>query len=279
MQDTAHFGLFASRGSAKLFDVESGPLGGAVERKLSGDGTATGLSAAVSRARARRPITPDEEIDAILAELKKTPAIGKKPTQPLCYGGWMPLGLENDYGRKYAQLYAALGFRSLHPATQRAGDVKNLQAAGMPPSKSWAVIGYRNPPTRGTSSKPANSCNAIGMEGQLRLFDYGDEIAFSRVGAAAACRARSTRPSGEQEAHVPIDGRVASCGSIGCATNRPGRDDRRTTGWKTGARSTPACCGPTAAPRPRPPIRACTSIRCSSTRTPPSASSPSGRRR
>ena len=33
----------------------------------------------------------------------------------------MPLGVENDYGRKYAQLYAALGFRSLHPGAQRPG--------------------------------------------------------------------------------------------------------------------------------------------------------------
>ena len=37
-----------------------------------------------------KAITPMEELDAVLAELKKTPAIGKKPTQPLCFGGWMP---------------------------------------------------------------------------------------------------------------------------------------------------------------------------------------------
>ena len=63
-----------------------------------------------------KPITPVEEIDAVLKELRDAPAPGKKPTKPLCYGGWMPLGLDNAYGRKYAELYAALGFRSLHPA-------------------------------------------------------------------------------------------------------------------------------------------------------------------
>ena len=37
MQDTAHFSLVRFSGSAKAFDVEIRPVGGAVERKLSGE--------------------------------------------------------------------------------------------------------------------------------------------------------------------------------------------------------------------------------------------------
>src|SRR5206468_3696939 len=84
---------------------------------------------------------------AVLKELAASKAPGKKPTKPLCYGGWLPLGREDDYGRKYAQLYAALGFRSLHPANSGTAQVKNLEAVGIPVTKSWAVGAYRNPPT------------------------------------------------------------------------------------------------------------------------------------
>ena len=41
----------------------------------------------------------------------------------------MPLGLDNAYGKKYAQLYAALGFRSLHPAHSGPAQVKRIMVA------------------------------------------------------------------------------------------------------------------------------------------------------
>jgi hypothetical protein len=115
-QDTAHFSMVEFKGSAGPFDVELRPAGGkAVTRKLSGDHVVR-VYLPPYPGKGETPTTPEEAIDGILAELKKHAPPGKKPTKPLCYGGWMPLGLDSDYGRKYAQLYAALGFRSLHPA-------------------------------------------------------------------------------------------------------------------------------------------------------------------
>jgi hypothetical protein len=178
MQDTAHFGLVRFSGSAKNFDVEVRPAGGAVERKLTGEGPHQ-VYLPPYPGKGDRAITPIEELDAVLAELKATPAIGKKPTQPLCFGGWMPLGVESKYGRKYAQLYAALGFRSLHPAHSGPAVVKNLQKAGVPLSKSWAASGYRNPPTAVNIEQARRRLAHDGLQGQLRFYDYGDEIAFS----------------------------------------------------------------------------------------------------
>jgi len=178
MQDTAHFSLVRFSGSAKTFDVEVRPIGGTVERKLSGEGPLQ-VYLPPYPGKGEKPVTPIEELDAVLAELKKTPTIGKKPTQPLCFGGWMPLGVESEYGRKYAQLYAALGFRSLHPAHSGPAVLKNLQAAGIPLSKSWAASGYRNPPTAINIEQAKRRLAHDGLQGQLRFFDYGDEIAFS----------------------------------------------------------------------------------------------------
>lgn len=178
MQDTAHFSLVRFNGSAKAFDVEIRPVGGAVERKLSGSGMVQ-VYLPPYPGKGEKVVTPIEEIDAVLDELKTTPSIGKKPTQPLCFGGWMPLGLESDYGRKYAQLYAALGFRSLHPAHSGPAVLKNLQAVGIPPSKSWSASNYRNPPTPANIDRAKRVLASSGLQGQLRFFDYGDEIPFS----------------------------------------------------------------------------------------------------
>jgi hypothetical protein len=178
MQDTTHFSLVRFTGSAKAFDVEIRPAGGAVERKLSGDGEVQ-VYLPPYPSKSDKVITPIEELDAVLAELKRMPTIGKKPTQPLCFGGWMPLGIETEYGRKYAQLYATLGFRSLHPAHSGPAVLQNLREAGIPPSKSWAASGYRNPPTRGNIEQAKRTLARNGLQGQLRFFDYGDEIAFA----------------------------------------------------------------------------------------------------
>ncbi len=178
MQDTAHFGLVRFRSSVKQFDVEVRPVGGEVERKLSGEDVVQ-VYLPTYPGKGEKAITPIEELDAVLAELKRTPTIGKKPTRPLCFGGWMPLGVENEYGRKYAQLYAALGFCSLHPAHSGPEVLKNLREAGIPPSKSWTAGGYRNPPTRGNIELARRALAHNGLRGQLRFYDYGDEIAFS----------------------------------------------------------------------------------------------------
>jgi hypothetical protein len=178
-QDTAHFSLVRFTSSAGPFDVELRPPGGKdALRKLSGDSPLQAYLPPYP-GKNETPTTPEEAIDAILAELKKTPPPGKKPTRPLCYGGWMPLGQDNAYGRKYAELYAALGFRSLHPANSGPEQVKNLKAAGVPLSQSWMVMGYRNPPTKANIERARQDLGRTGLAKQLRFFDYGDEIAFS----------------------------------------------------------------------------------------------------
>ena len=176
-QDTTHFSLVRCSGSSKSFDVEIRPLGAAVERKLSGAETVE-VYLPPYPGKGEKAVTPLEELDAVLAELKRRPVIGKKPTRPLCFGGWMPVGLENEYGRKYAELYAALGFRSLHPALSGPAVLQNLQAAGVAASKTWSAGGYRNPPTRGNIDKARQTLDRYGLNGRLHFFDYGDEIAL-----------------------------------------------------------------------------------------------------
>ena len=179
LQDTCHFGLTRFVSSGQPFEVEMRPVGGGeVERKLSGPSPLQ-VYLPPYPGKGDKPITPVEEIDAVLQELRDAPAPGKKPTKPLCYGGWMPLGLDSDYGRKYAELYAALGFRSLHPALTGPDVLKNLGAAGVPPSKSWDVTAYRNPPTPANIAQAKKELVRTQMRPYLRSFDYGDEIDFS----------------------------------------------------------------------------------------------------
>jgi hypothetical protein len=178
MQDTTHFGMTTFTASAGTkFDVAIRPIGGKVERELKGAGPHR-LYIPPYPGKGEQPVTPEEEIDAILKTLKETKAPGKTPTKPLCYGGWMSLGVDSDYGRKYAELYAALGFRSLHPAHSGPAMLRNLKAVGIEPSKSWAVSQYRNPPTPGNIERAKTELARAGMEKNLRFFDYGDEIAF-----------------------------------------------------------------------------------------------------
>jgi hypothetical protein len=128
--------------------------------------------------RGDEPVNVLDALDRVLAELKKSPTPGKKPTLPLCYGGWLPLGRDDDYGRKYAELYAALGFRSLHPAHSGPKVLENLERVGIKPSKSWAVSGYRNPPTKGAITRAKAELERRKLLKHVHFFDYGDEIGF-----------------------------------------------------------------------------------------------------
>ena len=178
MQDTTHFGLTRFSGSAKAFDVELRALNGAVERRLSGSGTIQ-VYLPPYPGKGEKPITPMEELDAVVAELKENPPIGKKPTQPLCFGGYIPVGLENEYGRKYAELYAALGLRSLHPALNGPAAIQNLHEVGVDATKSWAASGYRNPPTRMNVDEANRTMERLGLKGKLRYYEYGDDFPLS----------------------------------------------------------------------------------------------------
>jgi hypothetical protein len=197
-QDTAHFSLVRFTSTAGPLEVELRPAGGGkVVRKLS-DNEAVQVYLPSYPGKGEQPTTPEEAIDAILAELKKSKAPGRKPTKPLCYGGWMPLGQDNAYGRKYAELDAALGFRSLHPAHSGPSQVKNLQAAGVPLTRSWMVMGYRNPPTRANIQQAKVDLARRGMEKELLFYDYGDEIAFAEwIGMMVQEELRKAKEAGK----------------------------------------------------------------------------------
>jgi hypothetical protein len=177
LQDTSHFSMVRFSGPA-AFDVELRPVGGGVERKLSGEKEIRAYLPTYP-GKGEKVVTPEESIDAVLKELASAKAPGKAPTKPLCYGGWVPLGQDSEYGRKYARLYAAIGLRSLHPANSGPAQVKNLEAVGVPVTKSWSVGSYRNPPTKENIARAQADLARSGMAANLLWYDYGDEIAFS----------------------------------------------------------------------------------------------------
>ncbi|HMC65082.1 MAG TPA: beta-galactosidase trimerization domain-containing protein, partial [Gemmataceae bacterium] len=198
LQDTCHYHLVSFSAGGQAFDIALRPKRGAVERE--GKGAAEyAFFVPPYPGKGDKIVTPIEEIDAILKHLEQTPAIGKKPTLPLCYGGWMPLGQDNEYGRKYAQLYAAIGMRSLHPANSGPAQLKNLQAAGIPPSKSWMAMGYRNPPTAENIAAAKQELAKNGMAPWLLWYDYGDEIHFSEwMGMLVESEAKQSKSKPEE---------------------------------------------------------------------------------
>jgi hypothetical protein len=198
-QDTTHFGLVRFTGSGQPFEAALRSVGGDVDRTLTGVGPLQ-VYLPTYPGKGEKAVTPEEEIDAVLAELKKVPAPGKKPTQPLCYGGWMPLGQDNAYGRKYAELYAALGFRSLHPAHSGPAVLKNLGAVGISPTPTWAATAYRNPPTPTNLERSKQATASAGMTRYLGWYDYGDEIAFAEwVGLMLEAEAEKAKTAGQRE--------------------------------------------------------------------------------
>src|SRR5262245_13378009 len=207
-QDTCHYHLVTFSSGAQAFDVEIRPVGGAVERIAKGADSYM-FYLPPYPGSGDKIVSPIEQIDAVLADLAKHKPPGKVPTQPLCYGGWMPLGQESDYGRKYAQLYAALGMRSLHPANSGPAQVKNLQAAGVPASKSWMVMGYRNPPTADNIANAKKELAKNGLAPQLLWYDYGDEIHFSEwMGMRLADEIAQAKSAGKKDTAADITARL-----------------------------------------------------------------------
>src|SRR5262249_40892430 len=88
-QDPTHSSMIQFTGPGAM-EVALRPVGGKVAKTLTGTGT-TRVYLPPYPGKGE-PTTPEEAIDAILAHLKDHKAPGKKPTLPLCYGGWMPLG-------------------------------------------------------------------------------------------------------------------------------------------------------------------------------------------
>lgn len=197
-QDTAHFGLANFTALGQPFDLAIRAAGAAtVEREAKGE-SSYAFYLPTYPGKGEKIVSPIEELDAVLKLLKDSKPVGRVPTRPLCYGGWLPLGQENEYGRKYAELYAALGMRSLHPAHSGPAVQKNLEAAGVPLTQSWAASGYRNPPTPESIAAAKQALAKNGLAKQLLWFDYGDEIGFSEwIGTMLAGEAAKRKTEGK----------------------------------------------------------------------------------
>lgn len=186
MQDTAHFSMVAFSGAGN-FDVQIRGVGGKVEKTVSADGGAARVYIPPYPGRGDVPITPVEEINAVLAHLAKTPAPGKNPTQPLAYGGWIAIDGASEYGRKYGELYKAVGMRSF-PSTIQTKAV--MDQMGLPLTKSAQAMGYRNPPSKQAAETVKAQLEKSGALPYVRFFDYGDEIHFAEwVGNATGGKA------------------------------------------------------------------------------------------
>lgn len=181
-QDTAHFSFAAfSNDTKESFTVAIRPIGGKVEKTLSDTGTARVYLPSYP-GKGETPVTPVEEINATLKVLANTPAPGKKPTLPLSYGGWIFMDENNEYGRKYAELYTGIGMcgfpsSGVNPQTLPTL-LANLKQFGWQPTKSYAVAGYRNYPSADYITQGKATLAQNGLAQYQQWYDYGDEIHF-----------------------------------------------------------------------------------------------------
>lgn len=183
-QDTSHSSMaWFTPGAAQPFTVAVRPIGGAVEETVLSTGDNVGIFLPAYPGKGEKAIVSTKAIDRILAALKAAPAPGKTPTLPLCYGGSMPYEQDNAYGRKYAELFAALGLRNTGPFVNAgpndpAKHYKNLKAVGLGPTRSATYMEYRFPPTPENIAKAKDLMTKSGALQDMRWFDYGDEIGF-----------------------------------------------------------------------------------------------------
>lgn len=175
-QDTAHFSLLVIRGKG-AFEVS---LRGFGPKKVLYHGTANGMHRVYLPTYpgwGETPITPEQEIDTTLALIKKSPKVGRNPTQPLCYGGWIPVVGKTAYNRKYAELYWAIGMRAVPSTIASMDQAKQaLGPLGFKPNRSLAATGYRNPPTVANVARAKKKFST--QLQYLKWYDYGDEILF-----------------------------------------------------------------------------------------------------
>ncbi len=180
-QDTVHFSM-AAFASAQAFELQIRPLGGKPVGKWAPDGGSVRLYIPPYPGMGDNPRTPMEAVDAVLAHLKQVPAPGKNPTVPLAYGGWININASSEYGRKYGELYKAIGMRSLPSTLQNKAIMDQM---GLPLTKSAQSMMYRQYPTAENIAKVKETFEKNGLMSQLLFFDYGDEIHFAEwVGVA-----------------------------------------------------------------------------------------------
>jgi len=253
-QDTCHFGMSQFDSSTKEpFDLVLRPAGGQPARTFNSPGNPVRVYLPPYANKPEKPVTPQEEIDVTLKLLAANPAPGKKPALPLAHGGWINVGSDDDYGRKYAELYAAIGMRSF--ACPLLGDfnvaVKNLKPFGVELNRSMAAMGYRNPPTDENIKAAKEKFTKDGLIQHLQYFDYGDEMAFGEwVGYMAAdAIAKAPDPKPTQEVVV------AQLWRAWLAKNRPGfkADDYWMADWGAvdAAKLKPNSTAQAAAAKPR----------------------------
>jgi hypothetical protein len=178
-QDTSHFSMANFTSTAGLLQVEIRPVGGKVEKTYTDTG-AVRVYLPSYPGNGEVPVTPQEQIDNVLKLLARTPAPGKKPTVPLTYGGWIAYQSNDDYGRKYAQLYTAIGMTGFSASGTASLDaVNNLMQFGWKPTKSLGIMGYRNPPSAANIAAGKAAVEQNGLREYVQFFDYGDEIHFT----------------------------------------------------------------------------------------------------
>ena len=180
-QDTAHFSMLKITGSPKqAYRVRLRPVGKKAVSEFDATEPEFGVYLPPYSRYGEVPIARMATLDAVLALLGRTPAPGRAPTSPLCFGGWIPIGRDDELGRKYAALYAAIGMRSLHSTF---GDLKvaiaNLAAVGVAATRSLTMSKYRLPPTAANVAALDKEVTAAGVKQYLSGYDYGDEIPFS----------------------------------------------------------------------------------------------------
>lgn len=179
-QDTAHFGTTEIRTKGQAFTAEVRPAGGGKAAAFRSTGEMLRVYLPPYRKYGEWPLSPQTQQRRVLEHLAKQPKIGKEPTRPLCYGGWMPVGAPGEYGKNYARIYKAIGMRSFHGALQGKWPdvVANLKEVGIPLNRSAMILKYRYPPTAENIEKARQEVAKKEIGPYLRWFDYGDEIGF-----------------------------------------------------------------------------------------------------
>jgi len=177
-QDTSHSSMARFTPSvAQPFTVAVRPVGSAQpEATVQSTGEWAGIYLPPYPGKGEKASSVTDEQQHIIAALKASPAPGKTPTLPLCYGGCLLFNEDDAYARNYAQIFNLLGMRNTGFPTGALK--KNLEAVGLGPTKSVLAMEYRLPPTEANIAKYKDSLTKSGALPYLRTFDYGDEISF-----------------------------------------------------------------------------------------------------
>lgn len=207
-QDTTHSGRVAFASSvADAFEVEIRPAGGEMERKLDQSQAPIGVFLPPYPGKGEKIVSPVEDVEAVLKLLEASPAPGKKPTLPLCQGGWIPISAPHALADSYAKLYIALGLRSFATIPTLPAALDRLKALGLTPNKSFNAP-VRADFTDAGLARGKDTATKAGYFENLRYFDYGDEVPFAAwvphaARAAVESAAKAGTPIKPTEAFHP----------------------------------------------------------------------------